>query len=239
MFIAGRLSFILLATPMVVGAQAQLEEVGFALLDATATSDCRLSYTTYDNAGNPIETQEVACPAGTVARTFSCTRAEAERLGAIFIASSAVEVATQEQIRQAKAQLGPDDAPAVAVPSSCTPAGLSASLPYNAYSPGVRVYSTDDDSRTTNCTIQLNSASASLSWNAGLWRREMSFDYGWGNWGPHHGCPQLHTGATRDDYGYHDTGVSSGPYIDESINQGGDYGRVWGGGDSYTGSVYL
>lgn len=50
-------------------------------------------------------------------------------------------------------------------------------------------------------------------------------------------CVKLSTGGTQDWYNVRR--ALGGLWVDESINSGGYYGCTNGGGESYTGSVYL
>ncbi|MER3406503.1 MAG: hypothetical protein C4346_19860 [Chloroflexota bacterium] len=70
-----------------------------------------------------------------------------------------------------------------------------------------------------------------------MWWRFAEYYVAGGYYYNSHDCVRLSTSATRDTYNVRRP--LGGLWVDESINEGGYYGCSLGGGESYTGSVYL
>jgi len=217
--------------------------VGAIVIDVTLSADCWLTYRTYatrDFDSAVIAEQQASCPPGTVLLTTPAfSEQEALASGGIFVPFTGDHNADALAVQTAKMQLFPQkplDGNGDAL--ACVDRGSSAGFSYWAYSPGVRIYSTVYYWQDSFCNSGISSSVASLSSNKAMWWRFAEY---WGGGGGYfyasHGCSQLSTSSLWDTY--YVNRLLGYLWVDESINDGGNYGCSLGGGESYTGSVYL
>ncbi|GIW04408.1 MAG: hypothetical protein KatS3mg059_1028 [Thermomicrobiales bacterium] len=230
------------------GARAAAE--GVAVIDITATSDCQVINRMYASAAassDILDEQIWSCPPGTVIATIPVSTAnESAQIGGIFVPLTGNPDVDEKAVQEAKAALFPAETRSYSLeqlgPLGCVERGFSRSLSYNAYDRvagrWLRVYSTVYYWQDSFCNTGISSSIAYLGSSGNMWWRKATYNAGgWYGFTDSHGCVRLSTSATRDVYNVR--APLGGLWTDESINQGGDYGCWLGGGESYTGSVYL
>ena len=227
------------------GVAQEKTPIGVAIIDVTASSDCSITNRTYATLSldsKIVDEQVWICPAGTVIMTTPVDSAqEALDLGGIFVPLSGDPDADFSAVQSAKAQIFPTDTRSYSLEQTallgCSDRSFSKNFSYWASQPGVRVYSTVYYWEDSFCDSGISSSIASLGSAKNLWWRFAEYYYAGPYYYNSHGCVKLSTSATWDTY--YISRPLGGLWVDESINESGYYGCTLGGGESYTGSVYL
>ncbi len=187
------------------GASAQEAPIiGVVVADVTAESACSLTYQTLEGDA-VVDELAVPCPAGSVIRTTALTVADADGAAGLFVPLGGDAATDAAAIQEAQLSLAPPaggwsyaESQAEMSTAGCVDRSFRANHSWQAYDPGVTVYSTVYYSQDFTCQAYLGSSAVSLSWDANVyWERGGYTTPAW-RWS--HNCQNLSTYGTSQRY---------------------------------------